>query len=208
MRGRSGRPRGIEAGVLLCVGWLLSGYGYGPDQDPLLTRFKLVAAHAHAGRWEEARDASLGLAPALDEIAATFGLDLGPRLQQSLRDRDAGALARHLTSLAYLSVELKLESSRREELSRYYEAKYRIEAARSYYAELVAPLVRRHDRNTGSDAHRRIWSGFDDARAALGRPGFLGRGVAPPDRDAFEAAANEITNGFREVFPFLPEGVP
>ena len=106
---------------------------------------------------------------------------------------------------AHAAIALKFESSRREGFSDFYAAKYRVEAARTYYAELLAPAVRRRDLRAGADLHGRIWGRFDAARAALGRPGFLGRGAQPPDPAAFEQAARALDADLLVAFPFLEE---
>lgn len=191
--------------ALIGLAWLCTGYGYGPDQDPFVLAFKQLAADANAGRWAQADGGLAALEPSLAEIRVGLARDPEPALRQSLSARDPARLAEALLRLAHLAIALKLESSRREGLTQFYPAKYRVEAARSYYAELLAPAVRRRDPSGG--LHERIWSRFDAARDSLGRPGFLGRGVEPPDVAAFERAARGLDADLRQVFPFL-EGVP
>jgi hypothetical protein len=194
---------GVRALQLLCVSLVLGGYGYGAEQDPLVEGFKRLAAHGQAGSWEQARAPLAALAPSAQEIAAALGADPQPALQSAVEQRDRAALARALTALGYLAIRLKLASSTREGLSDYYAAKYRVEAARSYYMELLAPAVLRQLR--GRALHERIWEGFDAARAALGRPGFLGRGTEPPDLPRFERASEQVAAALREAFPFVSE---
>jgi hypothetical protein len=198
---RSGAREAVRRTAMIGAAWLCTAYGYGPDQDPFVLAFKELAAHARSGRWAAADAALVQLAPALAEIHTQLARDPGPDLQRALAQRDPEALAPALVRLAQAAIALKFASSRREQLSDYYASKYRVEAARSYYAELLAPAVRRRD----PALHERIWSRFDSARAALGRPGFLGRGSEPPDLAAFERAAREIDADLREAFPFLEE---
>ncbi len=167
-----------------------------------------MAAAANERRWAQAELERGGLEPALGELRAGLGRDPGAALDAALRARDAGKLARALTGLAWLAIDWKLESSHRESLSEYYAAKYRVEAARGYYAELLAPVLRRRSDERFEALHARVWQGFDSARAALGRPGFLGRGVEPPDPAAYDAARGEIRAALREAFPFLSEVSP
>jgi hypothetical protein len=191
--------------ALIGLEWLCTGYGYGPDQDPFVLAFKQLAADARAGRWAQTGASLTALAPALDEIRTGLGRDPGSELRGALERRDPPAVATALLRLAHAAIALKFESSRREGLREYYTAKYRVEAARSYYAELLAPAVRRRSAPGASGVHERIWSRFDAARAALGRPGFLGRGAQPADLVAFERAQRELDADLREVFPALQE---
>lgn len=194
--------------ALAVVALALCGYGYGPEEDPFVRGWKLVAAAANDRRWAQAELERRQLDPAVAEIRAGLGRDPGAPLDAALRARDAAGLARSLTALAWLAIEWKLESSRRESLAQYYAAKYRVEAARGYYAELLAPALRRRGDARFAALHARAWQGFDDARAALGRPGFLGRGVEPPDPAAYDAARARIRDALLEAFPFLPEVSP
>jgi len=186
---------------------VLLGYGYGAEQDPLIEGFKSVASHARAGDWAESQSALQVLEPSLAEIRNVLGVDVGPALREAIRARSSEALAEQLARLAYLAIGVKLESCQREELAHYYAAKYRVEAARIYYMEMLAPSVRR-DPAHGASRHLEIGAAFDAARSALGRPGFLGRGVEAPDREAFAIAVNRLTGTLRDAFPFLPEVRP
>jgi len=184
---------------------LLVGYGYGEAEDPLVAGFKHVVGHAREGRWSEAERELPELQPSLTEVATVLGVDLAPGLREAVAARSSGALAGQLARLASLAIQVKLESSRREELAQYYAAKYRIEAARGYYQEMLAPGVRSIDRERGTALHAEIEAALDAARGALGRPGFLGRGVVPPDRAAFDRAAERVTAALRNAFPVLSE---
>jgi hypothetical protein len=195
----------VRRTALIGLAWFCSGYGYGPDQDPFVLAFKQLAADARVGRWTQADAALAALGPAFAEIRSGLDLDPESELRGALARREPAAVATALLRLAHAAIALKFESSRRERLADYYPAKYRVEAARIYYAELLAPAVRRRDQAGGSRVHERIWSRFDAARAALGRPGFLGRGAQPPDATAFERAARALDADLREVFPFLEE---
>lgn len=191
--------------ALIGSAWLCTGYGYGADQDPFVLAFKQLAAAARAGRWAQAEAELAPLAPAFAEIRAGLARDPEPELRGAIAQRDPPAVAAALLRLAHAAIALKLETSRREQLSEYYAAKYRVEAARTYYAELLAPAARRRSSASAGDVHQRIWSRFDAARAALGRPGFLGRGAEPPDLAAFERAERELDADLCEVFPLLEE---
>jgi hypothetical protein len=191
--------------ALIAAALLCTAYGYGPDQDPFVLAFKQVAAEGRAERWSQAAQGLDTLAPSLAEIRAVLGRDPEPELRRALASRDQAGLARALLRAAHAAIALKLESSRREQLSDFYASKYRVEAARTYYAELLAPAVRRRDQRAGADLHGRIWGRFDAARAALGRPGFLGRGAQPPDLVAFEQAARALDADLLVAFPFLEE---
>jgi hypothetical protein len=183
----------------------LCAYGYGQEQDPFIEGWKQVASQANQGRWAEARAAAPTLDAGLDEVDAAFGWKLGPPIAAALEARDARTLARQLTVAACGALIWKLEASRRADLSDYYAAKYRVEAARTLYAELLAPAVRHQDATRGGRSDARIVAGLARAQAALGRPGFLGRGGAKPDAPAYAAAELEIEAALREVFPFVPE---
>ncbi len=182
---------------------LCSGYGYGPDQDPFVLAFKTVAASARDGRWEEAQRSAEQLEAPQVEIEQTLGASRRAQLRRASARRDAAALAGELTTLAYLQILLKLHSSQREGLDKYYPAKYRIEAARGYYLEMLAPAVRKADAQRGSSFHSTILAAFDDARAALGSPGFLGRGRTDPEPERFARAAGTIERTLRGIFPSL-----
>ena len=200
--------RSTRSLALAFAALLLLAYGYGAEQDPLILDFKLVAAQARSGRWDQAKQSLAKLQPHLAEVRQVLGISLSEPLADALEQRDRPQLARTLTTFAFLEIELKFESSRREQLERYYRAKYRVETARTTYMELLAPAVRRHDARHGSELHAQIWAGFDAARAALGSPGFLGRGIEPPSREEFEAATAEVTAALTEAFPFLIEVKP
>lgn len=180
-------------------------YGYGQEQDPFLESWKLVASQANQGHWVEAVPAAIGLDPGLAEIERGFGWSLRPGIRSALGSRDAGALARELTVAACGALLWKLEASDREGLADYYAAKYRVEAARTIYTELLAPAVRHQDATHHGHSHQGIWDRLERARAALGRPGFLGRGRVPPDAPSYTAAEREIESALRAAFPFLPE---
>jgi len=212
MADRVGRVLGsrrvrVTTGAALAL-LLTSAYGYGPEQDPFVEQAKRLVSEAREGRWTEAERALAELTPVLREISRVLGVDAEPELAAAVRGRDPGALAHAYVRLAYLAIRVKFVSSQAEGLERYYAAKYRNEAARSYYAELLAPAVRRHDAQRGTSHHAAIWSGFDAARDALGRPGFLGRGRESPDVEAFARAGAAIGTELREVFPFLSEVQP
>jgi len=200
----SARKRGMR-GVAIAAVLLCTAYGYGPDQDPFVLEFKRLAAEGRAERWSQAAQALAALAPALAEIRSGLGRDVEAELRAALAQRDQPGLARALLRTAHAAIALKLESSRREGLADFYAAKYRVETARSYYAELIAPAVRRRDQTSGSDVHGRVWSRFDAARAALGQPGLFGRGAQAPDPAAFASAARALDADLRELFPFLEE---
>ncbi len=188
---------------LTLVALLCSGYGYGPDQDPFVLAFKKVAASARDGRWEEAQRSAQELEASLVEIEQALGMDRRSQLRVALARRNASALAGELTTLAYLQILLKLRSSLREGLQDYYPGKYRVEAARGYYLEMLAPAVRKTDAQRQGGLHTTILGAFDDARAALGSPGFLGRGRTAPEPERFASAARSIERTLREVFPSL-----
>jgi hypothetical protein len=193
--------------VMSALALVLVGYGYGEEQDPLIEGFKSVASHARAGDWGQAQEALPALEPALAEIRTVLDLDLAPPLREAIRTRSRQRLAEQLARLAYFAIRVKLESCRREELARYYAAKYRVEAARSYYQEMLAPSVRR-DPGRGAPRDLEVHAAFAAARSALGRPGFLGRGVEPPDRAAFARAEQRLDAALRDAFPFLAEVNP
>ena len=187
------------AAVALCA------YGYGQEQDPFIDAWKLVASQANQGRWDDARAAGRELEPGLVEVEGAFGWSLRAPIGAALAARDARTLARELTVAACGALFWKLESSGSEGLTDYYAAKYRVEAARTIYAELLAPAVRHQDATRGGRAHERVLTGLSQAQAALGRPGFLGRGRVAADAPAYAAAELEIEAALRAVFPFLPE---
>lgn len=189
----------VLAAVFLC------GYGYGQEQDPFIGAWKNVAAQANQGHWREARSAARALDPGLLEVEAAFGWSLRPPIASALGAKDARALARELTLAAVGATIWKLEASRRAGLSDYYAAKYRVEAARTFYGELLAPAVRHQDATRGGSIDARVLAGLSHAQASLGRPGFLGRGVVPPDLAAWTAAELEIEVALRAAFPFVPE---
>ncbi len=191
--------------ALASVAALLCGYGYGQEQDPFIGAWKLVASQANQSRWDEARAGAPGLVPGLSEIEAGFGWSLRGPIDAALAAHDARALARELTIAACGALLWKLEASRRAQLSDYYAAKYRVEAAGTMYSELLAPAVRHQDATRHERFDARIREGLDHARAAIGRPGFLGRGVVPPDAQAYVAAEREIETALRAAFPFVPE---
>jgi hypothetical protein len=183
----------------------LCAYGYGQEQDPFIAAWKLVASQANQGRWDEARAGAPALDAGLSEIDAAFGWKLDPPIAAALAARDARGLARQLTIAACGAVLWKLEASRRAELADYYAAKYRVEAARTLYAELLAPAVRHQDATRGAHSDDAVVAGLARAQASLGRPGFLGRGGTKPDAPAYAAAALEIEAALRAAFPFVPE---
>jgi hypothetical protein len=191
--------------ALALVALALSAYGYGQEQDPFIAAWKLVASQANRGRWTEARDGAPALDPGLAEIHAAFGWELRTPIATALAARDSRALARELTVAACGAILWKLEASRRADLSDYYAAKYRIEAARTLYAELVAPAVRHQGATRGGGSDERVVAALARAQESIGRPGFLGRGGVPPDPAAYAEAALAVEAALRVVFPFVPE---
>jgi len=191
--------------ALALVASALCAYGYGQEQDPFIAAWKLVASQANRGRWTEARDAAPALGTGLEEVDIAFGWKLAPPIAAALEARDSRTLARDLTVAACGAILWKLEASRRANLADYYAAKYRVEAARTLYAELLAPAVRHQDATRGGRSDERVVAGLARAQAAIGRPGFLGRGGVPPDAPAYAGAALEIEAALRAVFPFVPE---
>src|SRR5512147_1711495 len=136
------RARRAAIALLAC---LLCAYGYGSEPDPFIEAWKKVAASANQGRWAEASAASQALAPGLAELDAGLGGKLAEPMRASLEKRDPQALARELTRAASGVVLWKLEASRRAGLDDYYTAKYRVEAARTAYLELLAPALSQRD---------------------------------------------------------------
>lgn len=199
---RYGRVRRI---ALASVAVLLCAYGYGEEQDPFIGAWKLVASQANQARWDEARQAVPALVPGLTEIEAGFGWSLRAPIDRALASRDTRSLAHELTIAACGALLWKLEATRRAGISDYYAAKYRVEAAGTIYSELLAPAVRHQDATRHERFHERVFEGLDRARAVIGRPGFLGRGVVPPDVQAYAAAEREIETALRAAFPFVPE---
>jgi len=183
----------------------LCAYGYGQEQDPFIGAWKLVAAQANQGHWDEARAAAHGLDPGLTEVEGGFGWPLRVPIAKALAEKDARALARDLTVAACGALLWKLDASRRTGLADYYVAKYRVEAARTFYTELLAPAVRHQDATRREAVHDRVWQGLAHAQEALGRPGFLGRGVVPGDLHAYLEAELEVEAALRAAFPFVPE---
>jgi hypothetical protein len=204
IRAKSGSAA-IRHIALALVASSLCAYGYGQEQDPFIAAWKLVASQANQGRWAEARDAAPALDPGLEEIEAAFGWKLRAPIAAALEAGDSRTLARELTVAACGAILWKLEASRRLKLGDYYAAKYRVEAARTLYAELLAPAVRHQDATRGGRSDERVVAGLARAQASIGRPGFLGRGGVPPDAPAYSEAEFEIEAALRAVFPFVPE---
>jgi hypothetical protein len=204
---REAEPRSasLRRITLALAASVLCAYGYGQEQDPFIGAWKLVAAQANQGHWDEARADSRALDPGLTEVENGFGWPLRAPIADALAARDARALARELTIAACGELLWKVDASRRAGLADYYVAKYRVEAARTFYTELLAPAVRHQDATRSESVHERIWNGLDRAQSALGRPGFLGRGVVPPDVQAYSQAELEVEAALRAAFPFVPE---
>ena len=156
MRRAGPRAVAIRHIALAVVVSALCAYGYGQEQDPFIGAWKLVASQANQGRWAEARSAVPGLDPGLAEIDDAFAWKLAPPIAAALEARDARALARDLTVAACGAILWKLEASRRADLRDYYAAKYRVEAARTFYAELLAPAVRHQDATRRARTDERI----------------------------------------------------
>ncbi len=195
----------LRRAALALVATALCAYGYGQEQDPFLGAWKLVASEANQGHWDQAGAAAPGLDAGLAEIESNFGWSLRAGIRSALASRDARALARELTVAGCGAVLRKLDASEREGLADYYRAKYRIESARTIYSELLAPALRRQDATRRGNSHEVVFDGLARAQAALGRPGFLGRGQVPPDLAAYTAASREIETALRAAFPFVPE---
>jgi hypothetical protein len=179
------RSASLRRVTVALVALACCAYGYGQEQDPFIGAWKLVAAQANQGHWEEARAASRGLDPGLAEVESGFGWSLRAPIANALAARDGRALARELTVGACGVLFWKLEASRRAGLADYYAAKYRVEAARTFYTELLAPAVRHQDVTRTGSIHDRV--------------------VVPPDVQAYVAAELEVEAALRAAFPFVPE---
>lgn len=205
MREAGSGSAALRRAALALMASALCAYGYGQEQDPFIGAWKLVASEANQGHWDQAGAAASGLEAGLAEIEGAFGWSLRPEIRSELTSRDARALARELTVAGCGAVLRQLDASAREGLADYYRAKYRIDSARTAYSELLAPALRHQDATHRGNSHEAVWDGLARAQAALGRPGFLGRGQAPPDLAAYSAASREVETALRAAFPFLPE---
>lgn len=160
---------------------------------------------ARNGEWDAVAHEVDALAWQFEELRTDLRVELEKGFRAAVAKRSTSDLALEVGSLTYFSIVQKFHWNHKEELSNYVRSKSRVDAARSYYEEILAIGVRNRDRLTKTDYHEETLAAFDKLRKSLGSPGLFGINARSPSVDDFKAGERAVLARLRRVYPQVKE---
>ena len=177
------------------------GYGYARAEDPLIVQVKAALSAAKEGSYDRVDTTLEALAPFVREVEEGLGVDVGKRLRAARKSKQHQVFGFALCELVYHQVRWKLEANLAEKLSTPTRSRARIEAARSYYEEILSLVVKLADSKHRTEHHTRILADFAAIRSTVGSEGLFGVGAKDPDPSEYRTLGSAIIDRLESIFP-------
>lgn len=184
------------------------GYGYAREEDPLIKVFKSIIFYGRQSNWSKVAVEVNTINDRITDVYKIFTIDLKPRIESAVQQKDFQVLANHMANLIFLAIREKFYYNRREKLEIFTRSKVRLRLAEEYYLTLLAGNVRNYDARHKTNLHEEIYNRFVKARSTLGSMGFLGTGAVKPVLKDFEIITREIEALLLQAFPYFETGQP
>lgn len=182
------------------------GYGYAKEEDPLIKVFKSIIFYGRQSNWSKVAAEVDIINDRITDVYTIFKVDLRPRIESAVQQKDFQTLANHMANLVFLAIREKFYYNRREKLEIFTRSKVRLGLAEEYYLTLLAGNVRNYDVRHKTNLHEEIYNRFVKARNTLGSMGFLGAGAVKPVLKDFEIVTREIETLLLQAFPYFETG--
>ncbi|NUN24241.1 MAG: hypothetical protein HUU09_12385 [Candidatus Jettenia caeni] len=183
------------------------GYGYAREEDPLIQAFRAIIFYGRQANWSKVTAEVNSISDRIADIHKVFKIDLKPRIEHAIQQRDFQIMVNHMANLIFLAIREKFYYNRQERLEIFVRSKVRLRLAEEYYSILLAGNVRDYDIRHKTKLHESIYYRFADARNTLGSMGFLGAGTVKPNVKNFEILAKEIEDFLLQAFPYFETGI-
>ncbi len=182
------------------------GYGYGRNEDPIITVFKSVIFYGKKNDWVRVESDTDTISDRINDVRNIFEINLKPELDAGISQHNFQEVIKVMANLVFLAIREKHYWSLTENLSMFARANVRLRLAEEYYTLLLSGNVRRYDKLNGTEFHKEIFNKFSEAKKSLGSIGFLGAGAVSPRPEEFEKITKEIEQRLLIVFPYFESG--
>jgi len=191
--------------VVICPRYSM-GYGYGRNEDPIITVFKSVIFYGKKDDWMRVESDINTISDRIDDVWNLFEVNLKPTLDAGISRHDFQEVVKVMANLVFLAIREKHYWNLAENLRIFARANVRLRLAEEYYTLLLSGNVRRYDNLNGTTFHNEIFNKFSEAKKSLGSIGFLGAGAISPRPEEFERITKEIEQKLLIVFPYFESG--
>lgn len=182
------------------------GYGYGRNEDPIITVFKSVIFYGKKNDWERVESDTNTISDRINDVRNLFDVNLKPKLDKGISQHNFQEVVKVMANLVFLAIREKYYWNLTENLSMFERANVRLRLTEEYYTLLLSGNVRRYDNLNGTAFHEKIFNRFSEAKISLGSIGFLGAGAVSPRPKEFERVTKEIEQKLLIVFPYFESG--
>ena len=182
------------------------GYGYGRNEDPVITVFKSVIFYGKKDDWARVESDTDTISDRIEDVQNLFEVNLKPKLDAGISQHNFQEVIKVMANLVFLAMREKYYWSLTEDLRMFTRANVRLRLAEEYYTLLLSGNVRRYDKLNVTKFHDEIFNKFSEAKKSLGSIGFLGAGAVSPRPKAFERITKEIEQRLLIVFPYFESG--
>lgn len=191
--------------IVICPRFSL-GYGYGRNEDPIITVFKSVIFYGRKNDWERVASDIDTISDRIEDVRNIFEVNLKPKLDAGISQHYLQEVIKVMANLVFLAMREKYYWNLTEDLRMFARANVRLRLAEEYYTLLLSGNVRRYDTLKGTKVHDEIFNKFTEAKKSLGSIGFLGAGAVSPRPKEFERITREIGKKLLIVFPYFENG--
>ncbi len=182
------------------------GYGYGRNEDPIITVFKSVIFYGRKNDWARVESDTNTISDRINDVRNIFEINLKPKLDAGISQHNLQEVIKVMANLVFLAMREKYYWSLTENLRMFARANVRLRLAEEYYTLLLSGNVRRYDKLNGTKFHDEIFNKFSEAKKSLGSIGFFGAGAVSPRQKEFERITKEIEERLLIVFPYFESG--
>ncbi len=182
------------------------GYGYGRNDDPIITVFKSTIFYGKNNDWARVRSDTDTIGDRFDDVRNLFDVNLTAKLDAGISQHDFQEVIKVMANFVFLAIREKYYWNLTEGLRMFARANVRLRLTEEYYTLLLSGNVRRYDNLNGTKFHDEIFNKFSEARKSLGSIGFLGAGAVSPRPEEFERITKEIEQKLLIVFPYFESG--
>ncbi|MFQ5687010.1 MAG: hypothetical protein ACE5GV_10155 [Candidatus Scalindua sp.] len=182
------------------------GYGYGRNEDPIITVFKSAIFYGKKNDWVRVRSDIDTISDRIDDVRNIFEVNLKPKLAEGISQHDFQKVIKVMANLVFLAIREKYYWNLNENLRIFEKANVRLRLTEEYYTLLLSGNVRRYDKLNGTKFHDEIFNKLSEAKKSLGSIGFLGAGAVSPRPKKFEMITKEIEQKLLIVFPYFESG--
>ncbi len=182
------------------------GYGYGRNEDPIITVFKSVIFYGKKNDWARVESDTDTISDRIDDVRTLFEVNLKPKLDAGISQHNFQEVIKVMVNLIFLAIREKYYWNLSENLRMFERANVRLRIAEEYYTLLLSGNVRRYDKLNGTKFHDEIFNKFSEAKKSLGSTGFLGAGAVSPRPKEFKTITKEIEEKLLIVFPYFESG--